>query len=86
VEAIGANGLERLLRVYDALADPERLKEASLHVNGNFGVQRLLEAAAKLRAALHGHAAQVGAARVGGGPRLRLRSVAPCIQPQHGAP
>jgi hypothetical protein len=46
-----------VLRVYSALADPERLKEAALSPQGNFGVQRLLEAAAKLRAALHGHGA-----------------------------
>lgn len=65
VEAIQTNGLERLLRVYDVLSDPERMKEASLHLNGNFGVQRLLEAGAKLRAAMHGHALQVSAAAEG---------------------
>jgi hypothetical protein len=62
VEALQANSLERLLRIFAALSDPERLKDAALSPMGNFGAQRLLEAAAKLRAAVHGHAAQLKAA------------------------
>ncbi|KAI8472642.1 MAG: hypothetical protein J3K34DRAFT_203759 [Monoraphidium minutum] len=78
VEAIQTNGLERLLRVYAALADPDRLKEASLSLNGNFGVQRLLEAGAKLRTAMHGHAAQVRPRR---GAARRAGRAPPFLQP-----
>ena len=37
--------------VVDVLQDPALMREVSLHAMGNFAVQRMLEAAAKVRAA-----------------------------------
>lgn len=52
VEALEANGLQRPLKVFAALATEDALRDAALSLNGNFAVQRLLEAAARLRPAL----------------------------------
>jgi len=40
-----------VLHIANLLSDPDTVKEASLHYLGNLGVQRMLEAMAKLRLA-----------------------------------